>query len=255
MPDSYSLPLFSTIEFIVFILLVFLLIRIIVQIISFVKVFRKAYIFIKKIIPILDLAILITIVFWLIYRFWGGSDVLPIITTAIIIILIVLFGWYWGRDFVAGIILKSESYFEKDKKIRLNNKNGRIIRTTFRYLEFETDDGETMRVPFSRISGEYFSNLSPGEKYESHPITFPAKEKTDTKTLREKLRKSIYNSPWHLAGKEPIIEVVPSEQGGHMINLNVYTLNSLHTDLIKRDLMERFSQKLFTDENKGELEE
>ncbi|MFC2119503.1 mechanosensitive ion channel domain-containing protein [Bacteroidota bacterium] len=191
MPNSFSLPLFSTIEFIAFILLIYLLLRIIIKIISFAKVFRKVYIFTKRILPIFDLAILVTIFFWFIFRFWGGSDIFPIITTAITLILLILFGWFWGRDFIAGVILKSEGYFEKNKKIRLNNKSGRIIRTTFRYLEFETDDGETLRVPYSRISGEYFSKLSPGEKYESHTIIFEVKEATDTKTLRETVRKHL----------------------------------------------------------------
>ena len=148
-----------------------------------------------------------------------------------------LFGWLWGRDFIAGIILKSENYFEKNKKIRLNNQSGKIVKTTFRYLEFETDDGEAIRVPFSRITGEYFTKLSPNEKYESHLITLHVNKVTDTKTLRETLRKNIYNSPWYLTGKEPIIEIISTGEDGYKINLNVYTLNSSHTDLIRRELV------------------
>ncbi len=189
MPGSFSLPFFSTIEFIVFILLVYLFLRLFAKIASYLKPFRKFYILIKKILPIIDLATAATTIFWITYRVFIDSEALPVVTSIVAIILLSLLGWFWGRDFVAGIILKSENYFEKSKMIRLNDKSGRIIKTTLRYLEFKTDDGEAIRVPYSKISSEYFSKLSPDEKYESHLITLHVNEKADTKTLRESLKK------------------------------------------------------------------
>ena len=70
-----------------------------------------------------------------------------------------------------------------------------------------------IRVPYSKISSDYFSKLSPDEKYESHLITLNVNEIADTKTLRESLRKNIYNSPWYLAAKEPVIEIISSAEG------------------------------------------
>ena len=237
MPGSFSLPFFSTFEFFAFILLVYLFLRVFAKIASYIKPFKKLYIHIKKILPIIDLATAATTIFWITYRIFRDSDALPIITSVVAIILLGLLGWFWGRDFVAGIILKSENYFEKNKMIRLNNKSGKIIKTTLRYLEFETDDGEAIRVPYSKISSEYFSKLSPDEKYESHLITLHVNEKADTKTLRESLRKTIYNSPWYLAGKEPVIEIVSSAEGGYKLNLNIYTINSSHADLLRQELV------------------
>ncbi len=206
------------------------------------KPFKKFHIIIKKILPIIDLATVAIVIFWITFIIFRDSDALPIITSVVAIILLGLLGWFLGRDFVAGIILKSENYFEKNKKIRLNNKSGRIIKTTLRYLEFETDDGEAIRVPYNKISGEYFSKLSPDEKYESHLITLNVKEVADTKTLRESLRKNIYNSPWYLAAKEPVIEIVSSAEGGYKINLNIYTINSSHADLIRQELVAGFGK-------------
>ena len=237
MPGSFSLPFFSTFEFFAFILLVYLFLRVFAKIASYIKPFKKLYIHIKKILPIIDLATAATTIFWITYRIFRDSDALPIITSVVAIILLGLLGWFWGRDFVAGIILKSENYFEKNKMIRLNNKSGKIIKTTLRYLEFETDDGEAIRVPYSKISSEYFSKLSPDEKYESHLITLHVNEKADTKILRESLRKTIYNSPWYLAGKEPVIEIVSSAEGGYKLNLNIYTINSSHADLLRQELL------------------
>jgi small-conductance mechanosensitive channel len=237
MPNSFSLPLFSAFEFLVFIFLIYILLRVAVKVISYLSVLRKPYLFIKKFFPLIDLAIIITITFWLISWIFRDSDLLPIVIAIVSLILLSLLGWLWGRDFIAGIILKSENYFEKNKMVRVNNQGGRIIKTTFRYLELQTDDGATIRIPYSRIAGEFFSKLSTGDKYESHLITLHVKETTDTKRLREKLRSNIYNSPWYLTGKEPSVEIISADEGGYKINLNVYTLNSSHTDLIRRDLM------------------
>lgn len=237
MPRSFSLPFFSTIEFIVFILLIYIFLRVLAKIASFIKPFTKNYIIVKKVLPIIDLGTLTIVIFWITYRIFRDSEALPFIISFVVITLLSLLGWFWGRDFVAGIILKSENYFEKNKKIRLNNKSGRIIKTTLRYLEFETDDGEAIRVPYSKISSEYFSKLSPDEKYESHLITLQVNKITDTGNLRESLRKMIYNSPWYLAGKEPVIEIVSSAEGEYKINLNIYTINSSHADFIRQELM------------------
>lgn len=236
-PGSFSLPFFSTIEFIVFILLIYLFLKVLAKIASYIKPFKKSYFIIKRILPIVDLATVAIVIFWIIFRIFRDSDALPIITSVVAIILLGLLGWFWGRDFVAGIILKSENYFEKNKKIQLNNKSGRIIKTTLRYLEFETDDGEAIRVPYSKISSDYFSKLSPDEKYESHLITLHMNEVEDTSAMRESLRKNIYNSPWYLAAKEPVIEIISSAEAGYKINLNVYTINSSHADLIRQELV------------------
>jgi len=238
MPGSFSLPFFPTFEFIAFILLIYFSVKVFAKFASYMKSFKKFNVVIKKILPLLDLATAAITIFWTTYNIFRGSAALPVVTAGLAIILLSLLGWFWGRDFVAGIILKSENYFEKNKMIRLNNKSGKIINTTLRYLEFETDDGEAIRVPYSKISSEYFSKLSPDEKYESHLITLHMNEKTDAKSLRESLRKNIYNSPWYLAGKEPIIEIVSSEEGGYKLNLNIYTINSSHADLLRQELME-----------------
>lgn len=242
MPGSFTLPFFSTIEFLVFIFSVYILIRIVVRFTAFVKTFRKSYIFLKKILPIVDLTFVVIIVFWIINRIFGDTEMLPEITFAITLILLSLFVWFWGRDFFAGTILKSENYFELNKLIRLNNKSGKIIKITLRYLEFVTDEGETIRVPYSKISGDYFSKLSPDEKYESHSITLHVKEVADTSTLRESLRKIIYNSPWYLAGKEPVIEIISSAESEFKINLNIYTINLFHADLIRQELKVGFGK-------------
>jgi small-conductance mechanosensitive channel len=236
MPGSFTLPLFSTFEFLLFIFSVYILIRIVVKFTAYVKTLRKSYIFLKKILPVIDLSLAVIIVFWIINRIFGNTEMLPEITLSVTLILLSLLVWFWGRDFFAGIILKSENYFELNKMIRLNNKSGKIIKITLRYLEFVTDEGETIRVPYSKISGDYFSKLSPDEKYESHIITLQLNEALDTKTLRESLRKRIYNTPWYLSGKEPVIEIIPSTGGGYKINLNVYTINASHADLIRQEL-------------------
>ena len=220
MPNSFSLPLFSAIEFLVLVLLLYIILRVAVKIISYINVFRKPYIFIKKFLPVVDLTALVIITFWILYRFFKDSDLLPIIMAIVALIFVSLFGWLWGRDFIAGIILKSENYFEKNKKIRLNNKSGKIVKTTMRYLEFETDEGEAIRVPYSRITGDYFTKLSPGEKYESHLIILQVNEAVDTKSLRATVRKNIFNSPWYLVRKEPVIEILSADAGGYKINLN-----------------------------------
>lgn len=237
MPDSFSLPLFSTIGFIVFIFLVYLLLKVIAKISTYIKPFRKSYTFVNKILPILDLIFAAIVIFWIVYRIFGNTNVFPVIISSVTIILLGLLGWFWGRDFVAGIILKSENYFELSKMISLNDKSGKIIKTTLRYLEIETDDGEAIRVPYSKISGDYFSKLSPDEKYENHLITLHLNEAVDTKSLRESIRKKVYNSPWYLPGKEPVIEINSSVEGGYKINLNVYTINSSHADLIRQELL------------------
>ena len=237
MPNSFSLPLFSAIEFLVLVLLLYILFRAAVKIISYINVLRKPYIFIRKFLPIVDLIVLVIITFWILFRIFKDSDLLPIIMIIVALIFVSLFGWLWGRDFIAGIILKSENYFEKNKKIRLNNKTGKIVKTSMRYLEFETDEGEAVRVPYSRITGEYFTKLSPGEKYESHLIILQVNEEVDTKSLRETVRKYIFNSPWYLVRKEPVIEILSSDAGGYKINLNIYSLNSSHADLIRQDLL------------------
>ena len=123
MPNSFSLPLFSSIEFLVFIFLIYILLRVAVKVISYISVLRKPYLFIKKFFPLVDLAILITITFWFISWIFRDSDLLPIIIADSCLNLIELYLDGFGEE-----ILLPELFLRVKIILKRIKKSGSTIK-------------------------------------------------------------------------------------------------------------------------------
>lgn len=228
---------FESVSFIIVAIVLYIALRIILKLFVMLKLPANFLQFIKKLIPVLDFVFAIILVYWLVIAFFSGTQMLPVILSVVTITLIALIAWFWFRDFVAGIFLKSENEFSLNTKVKIDNRSGTIVKTTLRHIELETSDGERIKIPYSKLSGSSFSQLSYPEKYESHLISFTIVNKSDFEKLREELKRKIYFSPWHLPAKEPEINFVTDEKGEMRIDIKIATLKPEHADLIRKELL------------------
>lgn len=78
--------------------------------------------------------------FRLVDQLFIGMAAYPILTGSLIILLVGLFGWYFLRDFVSGIILKAENAFETGQQIQTAQVSGTIKKLGYRSLEVVTNE-------------------------------------------------------------------------------------------------------------------
>ncbi|MBP7460255.1 MAG: mechanosensitive ion channel [Candidatus Delongbacteria bacterium] len=162
---------------------------------------------------------------------------LPIIASGLVLMLLGLFGWYWGRDFIAGIILKSENFTDAERMVQYRHLHGRIIRMGLRYLEFQTEEGEIIKIPYRRIHHESPLQLRFRDLTHSATWNFSIPDPVDTDPLLTLIRQTILSSPWAMAGYDPIITLIPESEGILRLKITVFTLNPSQSGRLKQELV------------------
>ncbi len=183
-------------------------------------------------------------VVWLTYAFWAASIAfagLPyrgIVQSAMAIMLVVALGWYVLRDFLSGVLLKSESGFSKGQSIKTGFVSGKITAVGYRTLLIETEKGEKVRVPFSKLGDAIIATPPQKGQSHSHMLRFLVPEGSNRGSLPAKVSKTMLNMPWIIAEEEPTVNFVPDAEGPLMLEVKFSVLKEEHALLVKHNLQE-----------------
>lgn len=184
------------------------------------------------------------LVVWLTFAFWAAAivfDALPyrgIVQSAMALVLVVALGWYVLRDFLSGVLLKSESGFSKGQSIKTGFVSGKITAVGYRTLLIETEKGEKVRVPFSKLGDAIISTPPQKGQSHSHMLRFLVPEGSSRGSLPAKVSKTLLNMPWIIAEEEPTVNFVHDAEGQLMLEVKFSVLKEEHALLVQHKLQE-----------------
>ncbi len=177
----------------------------------------------KKKLPIIE------IVFWAAFLisaataiFHGGA-----IFTAGIVILFLLSAIYFMRpalkDIIAGLAMKAEGAFNPGETARILDAQGTIVKTGARSIQIETQEGETVLIPYGKISGEALTRLNPSDSVKSGSRRVGIPKTSSRKAAEETLRKEIFNSPWSHVVREANIKAAGEDEKHYLFDITLYS--------------------------------
>jgi small-conductance mechanosensitive channel len=164
---------------------------------------------------------------------WSSIGVL-----IIILLVVILLFWLVIRDYMSGIILKTDGSIKQNDWIRVQNIEGRITELGNRTMVVTADSGETITIPYSAISGEISAKPNPGEKLLNNSFEIKLSKLTDVESSVDQLRKGILNAPWSSVKKVPEIKLVGDQQQYYRFEINLYSIRMVHFQKIKDYLTE-----------------
>ncbi|UZR94449.1 mechanosensitive ion channel domain-containing protein [Chondrinema litorale] len=155
----------------------------------------------------------------------------------LLIIIVALFwiSWFAVKDIVAGIILKTEGTFAVNDRIQVMDVTGQITKLGYRAMVLETDLGETVNIPFSKVSAEMQVKSNPGERIKSHRFEILLKETSTHEVMAQvkNIRQIVFNAPWSSLKKAPQVKLVGEKEGHKRIEIIIYALKVEYFTLIK----------------------
>ena len=156
----------------------------------------------------------------------------------ICLIALIWISWFALKDIIAGIIIKVEGAIAINDRIQLKEVTGQIKRMGYRIMEMETDTGETVNVPYSKVSGDLQVKSNPGEKMKSHRFELFSKENEHIAAteLIKVIRKVAYNAPWSSLKKAPQVKLIKEKEGHKYFEVIIYALKVEYFSLIKNYL-------------------
>ncbi len=190
----------------------------------------------KALLPVIELTAWIGYVFWGVHILFGGHLYYDIVITVMIVLLVFAVAWFVFRDFLAGVLLKAEKSLTPGQTIRTPLGGGRIKRLGSRAVELINEQGETVRIPYSRLSNELLI-LPPGDE-ESRPhhlrILLPATLSPDA--AQEVITRKLLAMPW-IIGPGPEVTTERTTEG-YVAHITFHTHLDTQAAAVERRLRE-----------------
>lgn len=185
--------------------------------------------------PILELVSWIAFVFWSTAYTLHEKSYYPVLVVVMVIVLIILLSWFLVRDFIAGVLLKSQQIYRSGQMIKTDQYAGRITRMGNLHLSLQTESGESARIPYSVLSNtviikqkQDFADTS------SFTITVPA-SLTKEKWVN-KIEVDILSSPWVSTKVNPVIKITGETADSFTFSVQVVTLSPDHALQLETNL-------------------
>lgn len=164
-----------------------------------------------------------------------------LIVAAAAVLLLVLAGWFAIKDIISGVILKSEEVYEYGDWIKTRSVEGRIVTIGHRTLEIETEEGDRVKVPYSRLTQDFLAKSDHSDPAKAHTFqlaltrTIPVAEAVDS------IRRAVLNAVWSSVKRDPQIEMRGEQNGSYLYEITVYALDSRYFSAIEGDVRYKMS--------------
>ncbi|MBC8487060.1 MAG: mechanosensitive ion channel [Bacteroidetes bacterium] len=206
---------FSRIEvyfFLLIAILIFALFRLVIRSIGVIPLKKGVKTYILRFLPVIEIFFWFIYFIWAIQFFWNNNQLYAIELSLILTVLSLWIAWFALRDFIAGAIFKASKYFLINESIRVNNYTGKIISMKTRYLIIETDTGETIHIPYSRVLGQTIIKVHPAEMILSYSFKLNVPKTDKSPEVIEEIKNTILNLPWASLKKDPQIRYIYSDK-------------------------------------------
>lgn len=208
-----------------------------------VKRFSKNYSILKilhQIMPLLVSVIWIVIFFWTSYYLFGDKSYYNLVNICIIVILSLLIGWFFARDFIAGVIFKVQNNFQEGDVIQVSELNGNIAQLSIAFLLLQTNDGKLVRIPYSKLSGSIISQNKGQTTNAENTLVLNIKDERKQEIIEEEIKTTLISSPWRIPNHMPSIKYLGQQSNFHQFEIKVDVQNTIHFNHIVSQLKNKY---------------
>jgi len=186
------------------------------------RIIRKMFL---KVFPVVQMLLWVGFIFWVFDRLFTGRMAYPILTGSLIILMVGLFGWYFLRDFVSGIILKAENAFETGQQIQTAQVSGTIKKLGYRSMEVVTSEGERVKIPYSLLTGQKIVKPAETSNWTEQFIRLKISSVYPSETIHEMLKIRILEMPWVITDNSIKLKITRDESGNYLAEIHLHLLS------------------------------
>lgn len=223
--------------------LLFLLLRLFFRSLRIIDIRYNTSLSYQRFFPVVEMLV------WLSFIYWSLEQILiePLYFTVFFITISVIglawIGWYAARDYIAGIILRSQDVYEVGHQLAIGTIVGRILKIGYLNIELQKSDGTVLKVPYSRIAGNVHYNKDENRLVSTYkfPLKIPSQAVIDG--ALEKIRRSVLNSPWHASHISPQINKVAEDNNMVYLEIVVSTFGKGSLEKLQLQLYKEFDNQ------------
>ncbi len=184
---------------------------------------------------------------WIAFAYWAVHSIIQsryyatLAWLAVLTISSAWIAWFALRDYFAGLILRIHDDYEENQHFRLGDIEGTIRKLSLLNIELEQENGERVKIPYGRISGEIHWKNREREGPNYHKFFIHMAKSASIDLILDKLRLCILNSPWAASNKEPQIRLIGQSEKGVDCEVCAYALNTDYGHILEMDVKKQMS--------------
>jgi len=186
---------------------------------------RKVRKIFLKVFPIAQMILWVGFIFWAFNQLFIGMAAYPLLTGSLIILVVGLFGWYFLRDFVSGIILKAENAFETGQQIQTAQVSGTIKKLGYRSMEVVTNEGERVKIPFCLLTGQKIVKPAETINWTEQLIRLKIPSAYPSETIHDMLKIRLLEMPWIVTDNSIKVKITSDEPGFYLAEIRLHLLS------------------------------
>ncbi|MFP4555737.1 MAG: mechanosensitive ion channel domain-containing protein [Bacteroidales bacterium] len=184
--------------------------------------------------PLVEFAIWLGFGFWVLSRVFSDYTYYHLLISVAVGCLVLIVGWYFLRDFIAGIILKAEISFENNQHIRTPQADGILRKLGYRSIEIESSNGELVKIPFSQLATNSIHLQNVDETMQGHETTFSVSSKIPIQNVKDNVSYEVMLLPWASITHQPSIKVIDQGEEMNTYKVHFHALSDRHAEFIRQ---------------------
>ncbi len=190
--------------------------------------------------PVLEL------IFWAVFIVWASNNLISnsrfhlYVNFLTITLGFVLVSWFFVKDYVSGIQIKSRFSLSSGQNIRCAQVNGTIKKMGLLLMEVKSENGSDFKIPYSQIDQKTieinFQEKGVGEK----SIKIVLSSKLKSANTIQKMTELIVNSPWSSYKSPPVIKVTEMENNQVCYEISCVTIGANGAKRLKELIQKAF---------------
>lgn len=183
--------------------------------------------------PVIEFIIWALFLFWVLFHLFEGEFYYPTLIISLILVLVGLLSWFVAKDFVAGLIFKTENVFKVNNTIRIADTKGIIRRLGYLSLDLENENGELEKIHYSKLTGQRVVKPNPTEVLKKYSFFLSYPNNVPISQAMQTISNHILNAPWSAVSKAPVIQNAGNNENTYQFEVAVYALTLPHADAIE----------------------
>jgi small-conductance mechanosensitive channel len=193
----------------------------------------------RKIFPLVGSIVWTAFAFWGIGLLFRDRTYYPYLVMGMVLIVLGLVTWYFFRDVFAGALFKMQNELDQGDYIKIGDISGQVKAAHLTHLEITSDNGQTIKIPHTRLNQELISRTTTPEGMEEFNISLLVDKRFSKQETENKIRYELANSPWCNFKAPPVIRLKKEDDGTYAYELQVYTMNHHHLRIVEKQLKDR----------------
>ncbi|MFO7655459.1 MAG: mechanosensitive ion channel [Bacteroidales bacterium] len=197
-----------------------------------------------KVFPVIQMLLWFSFAFWAFEQLFIGKVAYPVLTGSLIILMVGLFGWYFLRDFISGIILKAENAFEAGQQISTAEVSGTIKKLDYRSMGIVTCEGEMVKIPYSLLTSQKIVKPADTGNWVEQLLTLRISSDYPPEKIQNMLKIRILEMPWVVSDDSLKFNITRDEEDIYIAEIHMH-LHSPEMAIKTEENLHAFVREMF----------